>query len=209
MSTATLTNNHVLILNKNWTPLRTETLQKAISKVASTYADGTPKARVIDPDTFQTFTWDDWSKIQPEATEDYIATTRFSLKIPQIILLSRYEKTPRPKVHFNRRTLLKRDDHSCQYCGKRCAADEWSVDHVTPRAHGGQTTWENCVVACVKCNRRKADKTVQQAGMKLLKEPKKPDSNLMRFHSTKPVKSWSAFIGEAYHLVELVNDNQE
>ncbi|MFO7733991.1 MAG: HNH endonuclease signature motif containing protein, partial [Candidatus Aminicenantes bacterium] len=36
--------------------------------------------------------------------------------------------------------------------------------HVTPRAQGGQSRWENCVLACLACNKRKADRAVGLAG---------------------------------------------
>jgi len=43
--------------------------------------------------------------------------------------------------------------------------------------------------------------------MKLMREPKKPDMNLYRFDTYKPIKSWQAFLGEAYWSVQLENDN--
>lgn len=206
---AILTSNKVLVLNKNWTPVGTVTLQDALTKLFNTYDDGTPKARIIEPESYQTFTWEDWSKLQPLATDEKIASANMVFRIPEIILLSRFEKLPRPKAHFSRRTLLKRDGGRCQYCGKKCASDEWSVEHVVPRAQGGQTTWENCVVACLDCNRKKADRTPKQAGMRLLKEPKKPSANVLRFEVSKPVKSWEAFIGEAYWNVGIGDSDDE
>ena len=75
-----------------------------------------------------------------------------------------------------------------------------------PRAQGGLTTWENCVLACVECNRKKRDRTPSQAGMKLLSIPKKPDLKFFRFDTVTPLKSWKAFIDSAYWSVELEND---
>lgn len=85
-------------------------------------------------------------------------------------------------------------------------SEELTIDHVLPRALGGITAWDNCVLACVKCNRKKADKTLKQANMRLLKEPKKPDTNCFRFDTLKPVKSWESFLGTAYWCIELEND---
>lgn len=200
---AILTNEKVLVLNKNWTPVAAVTLQDAITKLCNTYKDGTPKAKIIEPESYQTFTWEDWGKLKLRADDRRIAAANMQFRIPEVILLSRYEKLPRPKAHFSRRTLYKRDKMICQYCGCKPAADEWSVDHVKPRAQGGQSTWENCVVACVKCNRKKADRTPEQAGMKLLTKPKKPDVSVMKFETFKPVKSWQAFLGEMYWNVSI------
>lgn len=114
---AILTTKKCLVLNKNWTPVGTVTLQRAIIMLFSTYNDGTPKARIIEPGTFQTFTWEDWGKIAPLVDDEKIAAANLFFRIPEIILLSRYEKLPRPKIHFSRRTLYKRDKLTCQYCG--------------------------------------------------------------------------------------------
>lgn len=64
--------------------------------------------------------------------------------------------------------------HNCQYCGHRFMTEELTFDHVVPRAKGGKTTWENILCACRSCNAMKGDRTVEQAGMKLITRPKKP-----------------------------------
>lgn len=206
--TTILQQRKCLVLNKNWRAIGTVSLEDAITKVFSTYNDGTPKAHIIEPESYQTFTWADWAKIQPDVNEEKISTVNMAFRIPEIIVLSKYEKMPKPKVHFSRRTLYKRDKMQCQYCGCKPGSEELTIEHVIPRSKGGLTTWENCVLACVACNRKKADKTPAQAGMKLLREPKKPDFNLYRFETYKPVKSWQAFLGEAYWSVELENENE-
>ncbi|ARV61596.1 HNH endonuclease [Nostocales cyanobacterium HT-58-2] len=71
----------------------------------------------------------------------------------------------------NRREVLRRDHHSCQYCG---SSKHLTLDHVIPRSRGGQHTWDNVVAACVRCNSRKGDRTPQEAGMPLRTKPKAP-----------------------------------
>lgn len=109
----TLRNRKCLVLNKNWAPVSAISLEDAITKVFSTYDDGTPKARIIEPESYTAMTWDDWSKIRPTVDEDKIAGSNIFFRIPEIILLSRYEKLPKPKVNFSRRTLYKRDKLTC------------------------------------------------------------------------------------------------
>lgn len=77
-------------------------------------------------------------------------------------------------VRFNRRNLYIRDQGQCQYCQRKVSTHEFTYDHVIPRKQGGTTCWENIVVACVPCNRQKADRTPQQAKMYLKKVPGKP-----------------------------------
>ena len=49
------------------------------------------------------------------------------------------------------------------------------MDHVLPKIYGGNDSWENLVCACTKCNSIKGDKTPEQAGLKLLRKPRKPN----------------------------------
>jgi 5-methylcytosine-specific restriction endonuclease McrA len=83
---------------------------------------------------------------------------------------------------------------------------ETSVDHILPRRLGGLTTWENVCLACVKCNSRKGGKTLEECGMKLLKQPYKPKFNQLSFEIK--IESWKHFISEIYWNVELQNDNK-
>lgn len=149
----------VLVLNKSWNPIGTISLQEAIVKLFSEYEDGTPKAKIIEPSSYQMVTWDDWSKLKPEATDEVIRAANISFRIPEVILLTKFEKLPQPRVHFSRRTLYKRDYYQCQYCLKRPGTEELTIDHVMPRSRGGLTSWTNCVLACVECNSRKANRT--------------------------------------------------
>ena len=82
-------------------------------------------------------------------------------------------------------------------------SEELTLDHVIPRAQGGESRWENCVLACLTCNKRKADHTPEQARMRLRKQPAKPTwKPLYAAHETR-IESWSKFVSEAYWNVEL------
>ncbi len=71
----------------------------------------------------------------------------------------------------NRREVLRRDKHTCQYCG---SSKHLTLDHVIPRSKGGKHSWDNVVIACEQCNSRKGDRTPSQAGMMLRTKPKAP-----------------------------------
>ena len=178
MATMTLEHRKVLVLNKAWQAVNIVPLQDAITMLFPENGQ-IPRARIIDVNQdFATFTWDDWSKIQPQDDEMVIRGVGRDFKIPEVILLSYYDKPARSRVRFSRRTIYKRDNNQCQYCGKTPGTEELTIDHVLPRCLGGETSWTNCVVACVSCNSRKDDKTLKQCGMRLLKEPHKPKFDL-------------------------------
>jgi 5-methylcytosine-specific restriction endonuclease McrA len=72
---------------------------------------------------------------------------------------------------LNNRTLFKRDNHLCLYCGNKFKTEDLSRDHVTPLFQGGKDLWVNVVSACKRCNNAKAGRTPEQANMKLLAIP--------------------------------------
>ena len=85
--------------------------------------------------------------------------------INELVTVMVYKQTGR--VMFSKANVLRRDHYRCAYCGRTGR----TIDHVLPRAQGGKTTWLNCVAACLKCNGDKADRTPEQAGMRLEIEP--------------------------------------
>src|SRR5271157_2892641 len=79
--------------------------------------------------------------------------------LPSVIRLTQPKKVPFRLRLASRQNILERDNYCCQYCGKRFAPKDLTLDHVIPRAQGGKRSWENLVAACGPCNRRKADRT--------------------------------------------------
>ncbi|HXZ99984.1 MAG TPA: HNH endonuclease [Candidatus Binatia bacterium] len=89
-----------------------------------------------------------------------------------IVRLLRNIHVPRRVLRPNRRNLLLRDDSTCQYCGLVAAPADLTVDHVVPVSRGGSPdSWENVVVACKRCNWRKADHLPIEVGMHLIRSP--------------------------------------
>lgn len=230
-----LASSKVLVVNKGWNAINIVTLEKAMKKLTGTYRNGEPKAVIIDClHHFREMTWADWAETMPDPNycpechkimdrdqiedgkckvcnhkvgEKGMKSVNAIFRIPRVIKLTRYEKIRPHKVKYNRRTIYRRDNNTCQYCGCRPGTKELSIDHVKPRAQGGKTTWENVVVACTSCNSKKADRTPEQAGMKLLRQPRKPE------HAFWPgdirVKDWETWLGAAYWLTELENDEPD
>jgi len=81
--------------------------------------------------------------------------------------------------------------------------EELTIDHVVPRSQGGVSSWENCVLACVACNHRKADRTPAQARMRLRKPPVRQTGGRYNAEHGMRVASWSKFVSEAYWNVTL------
>lgn len=119
--------------------------------------------------------------------------------IPSVVRSIEYIKPKKGGPAFSRKNIFIRDQLTCQYCGNQGRPDELTFDHVVPRCkwdmskHGTPTRWENIVTCCAPCNTKKADKTLKEAKMKLLREPKRPSPN----HFVLGLSPWSV-IEEAW-----------
>ncbi len=162
-------NERALVLNRSWYAITTTTARRAISLV---YADA---AQIICPTTYETHDFESWVLRGPADGDRVVRGVSFVVCVPEIIVLGSYDKVPQRSVAFSRRNLYRRDGFICRYCGRRPRTDELTIDHVVPRSHGGRTTWENCVLACEGCNKRKSNRSLIDAGMRLAVVPRAPN----------------------------------
>jgi len=137
----------VLLLNANYEPLNVCNMRRAVTLVML------GKAEIL------------------QDAEEAIRTCSGDLTAPSVVKMRYHVRRPIPKLRLSRHSILARDNYVCQYCG---SGKDLTIDHVIPRWVGGPQTWENLVTCCRKCNLKKADKTPQQANMKLKKEPRRP-----------------------------------
>lgn len=121
----------------------------------------------------------------------------WSYKIPSVVQLKGYVMKQRDKhIRFSRRNIFFRDDNTCQYCHKKFQPQKLTLEHVLPRCRGGATSWQNIVSACFPCNQRKEGMTPDEAGMKLKREPVRPQGNeFFRFAMPDEVpEAWKPYI---------------
>lgn len=105
----------------------------------------------------------------------YIRTVSQKYPRPSVIRLERMIKRPRIRVKLSKREVLRRDNYTCQYCGKK--VPHLTIDHIIPRSRGGEYKWSNLVAACPSCNHRKGGRALEQAHMHLLQMPSEPPSS--------------------------------
>ncbi len=181
----------VLVLNKMWIPIRVASVKRCLKLV---FAD---KASLVDPEDYAIYNWGEWT-ILPCADDEYsISTTRGDVKIPEVIVLLRYDKVYSKDLRLTKKNIYIRDKYKCQYTGKQLSYDEANIDHVIPRARGGKNTWDNLVVCSKEINSIKGDRTNEEAGLKLIKKPVRPSPDgphrLMDSKFNMP-ESWGKFL---------------
>ncbi len=198
---------NVLVLNKHYMAIRIVGVRRAFSLLFRDLAEVVS----LEEGKYSNYDFQSWCEVsqfrrhfEPDG-HDWISTINFYVAVPRIIRLLFYDRLPRSEVKFNRRNIFARDKNRCQYCGKRFATSELSLDHVIPRTLGGKTTWENIVCACAACNVKKGGRMPKQAGMTLIQKPIKPKHNpLVHVHlGHERYRSWKQFLDHAYWSVEL------
>ena len=186
-----------LVLNRNWQAINVATVARALIMLWN------ESAKVVDPADYQLYDWNDWSKLVPDRDEPFVQAVRQRFRVPEVVTLTEFDRLPSAAVTFSRRNVFKRDRFTCQYCGKQPGGDELTIDHVVPRAQSGESSWTNCVLACLECNKRKADRTPEQAKMRLRTQPARPTWKPVYSEHASRMESWSKFISEAYWNTEL------
>src|SRR6185436_8948776 len=205
-------NQQVLVLNRLWQAVNICSVRRALSLLFEGHAQVVFGDQDGDFRTFDFHAWRDFSSVQPPADhEPAIRTVSFRLRLPRVILLHAFDRVPRQEVKFTRHNIFERDKNMCQYCGHVFERTDLNLDHVVPRDRGGPTTWENIVCSCIPCNTRKSNRTPIEAGMRLVRKPKRPkwrpfvQVNLAVGNSHD---SWKRFLDLAYWNVELGEDVQ-
>lgn len=166
--------DRVLVLNRNWQPVNVVGVRRAFSLLWQDHA------RVIDTreGAFSPLDAEDWLELSLNAEVgpgwNYITTVRYRILIPKVLLLNSYDRLPLTEVKFNRENIFVRDQYTCQYTGRRCRPSELTLDHVIPQDRGGRTSWENIVTCAREINALKANRLPHEAGLKLLRRPRKP-----------------------------------
>ncbi len=179
-----------LVLNRSWIPIHVTIVRRAIGMLFR----GT--ALVVDPLSLTVMDFATWLRDPTDSTRRSIRTTSRWVAVPEVVQLCDYDRVPSFEAPFTRSSLLRRDDHRCQYCGVRPPQSQLTVDHVVPRSRGGRTNWENCVVACIRCNARKGDRPPSTAGLRLQRSPRAPRwAPHLQVRPAEWPGSWSQFLG--------------
>ena len=154
-------NRRVLLLNQSYEPIMVIGAKRAIILILSEKVDALENYR------------------------EFIHSVYLTLPLPSVIKLREYTRIQRRNIVLSRKNILKRDNHTCQYCS--ISSIPMTVDHIVPKQRGGEDSWYNLVAACVSCNTKKGNRTPKEIQMLLKKKPRKPT---MVLHLQKFVKQF-------------------
>ena len=190
MSAATsLLHTKVLVLNRSYLPVHITSVKHAFSLLYQGIA------HAVDAQ-YRTFDFDSWAALSTSVHDETIGLVSRVVRVPRVLLLLAYDRVPRRQVRFSRFNIYSRDRNQCQYCGRRHSRPELNLDHVVPRSQGGLSRWDNVVCSCHACNHRKGGRTPEQAGMRLLRSPRRPEWTpfMIETFSLQRYKEWGPFL---------------
>lgn len=183
----------VLVLNRNWQAIGVKT---PVDTFGMLVTDAATALHIEGDDIMSPLKWSDWIKLPIKEGDLIVNTPNMQIKVPKIIVLCKFDKVPKKRPRLSSKTLWVRDKGICAYTGKKLTPKEGNIDHIIPRSKGGQTSWTNCVLAHKDINSKKADKTPEEAGLKLLVTPTTPKEMPVTYYIRNKynIKEWEIFL---------------
>lgn len=199
----------VLKLNKQWIGFETLTIGSAVTFLASEHKGEKPGFAIAfdsvkdenDEWVFSSnptfLSWDEWVKLEVREGDRYIMTSRGKIRAPLVVICAKYAKLPVRQKRLSAGNIWERDGGVCQYTGQKVTKKTGNLDHVIPRDLGGRDTWENMVVSLTTLNTAKSNRTNEQMGYKLIRQPKAPKAtvSILRKHQA-PLPEQRPFLPE-------------
>src|SRR3989449_4112795 len=127
----------VLVLNKMFMAVHVINVRRAFILLCKELAEVVS----LEDGQFATYSFETWREVSEfrakhfrAEDDDWVRTATTEIQVPRVIRLTSYEKMPKHTVKFNRRNIFARDANQCQYCGKKFATSDLSLDHIVPRS---------------------------------------------------------------------------
>lgn len=168
MSTLT---KEVLVLNRHWLPVNVVSVRQALSMMA---AGAVEAIDFGDENYFLRIPWEKWLTLQVAEKDDFVATPRQKVRAPRVVVAATFDRLVMKRPKLSLRTLRERDHNKCAYTMRLLKPEECSMEHVLPKSKGGETRWDNVVLADKKINNQRGNKSHEEFSLKLKTKPFQP-----------------------------------
>ena len=123
------------------------------------------------------------------------------VEVPLVLKLGYAVKVPfrKSEIPCTRRGVLARDNHECQFVTQRgpCYSTADTIDHLHPKSKGGEKlSWTNLVASCATHNHQKSDRSMEEMGWRLKRQPKAPRGSV-RMNVTNAPSAWVPWLNPA------------
>ena len=196
-----LDKDFALVLNKFWIVISSLTVRKAV--VALMGGDEEPPVLALDMQRdvngnllyANPLEWSDWVNLPVREGDFYIQTNHSQIRCPTVVITRNFSKVPRKRPRLSLRSIFERDKGRCQYSNKLLSHSSATLDHVHPRSRGGKETFLNLVLCDKQINIMKANRTPEEAGLRLLRKPVvPPDMPISATITRANHRDWEPFL---------------
>lgn len=193
----------VLELNKSWYPIGLKTPKKVFENFVTGNLfglhmdwseDDIKNEDYSNPTDLRPMTWDEWIQLPVRDFDLSITTANMTIRIPNIVICSHFNQIITKPPKLSKKNIMLRDNFTCQFTGIQYDKKELNIDHIIPKSKGGKNTWENLVTCHKSINTKKGDKSMDEAKLKLIRTPYKPNSSSLFFNSRFTDPRWSIFL---------------
>ncbi len=119
-------------------------------------------------------TWEQWLETPVTKPHRVVRAASQLVAIPEVIIDRENDYVPMEILPLDLRGIYVRDKGIDQYTGEKITMEEASMDHILPKSRGGDSSWLNLVLASRQVNQFKADRTPEEAGLRLINKPRIP-----------------------------------
>ena len=77
-----------LVLNRSWQPILVTTVVRAL------VMPWNDSAKVVDPDEYRLYAWEEWTTLAPREGGPCIRTSRARLRVPEVVTLQHDDRLP-------------------------------------------------------------------------------------------------------------------
>lgn len=209
----------MLNVNSRWQAIGYKMVRKAITDCTGGLKGNSPPAKPFiieypkDIDGYYDFnqppidirpvSWDEWIEQPIRGHDSVINTPHKQIRVPTVIMSVNMDDNPSiKKKRPTKRDILIRDNYTCQYTGRQYHPHELTIDHVISKDEwrrrglpGTPDCWENLVASYWKINSDKSNKTLEEAGLVLIRKPKAPPAmRLSQLIRDIRHRDWKIFI---------------
>ncbi len=185
----------VLVVNRGWVVLGTQTIKGALVTLnSSTLGNDAGLAfnieyEQIDENTYnfekivniEPVKFEKWLTLPIRPYDAVIHTVKQAIRIPSVILAINCDETHLRKIKLTNKNILERDGFTCQWSGVKLPRHKLNVDHIISKDEwkrrglaGSPDNWRNMIACDKDLNSKKGNKSASELGLKLIREPKEP-----------------------------------
>lgn len=205
-----LNKNLVLVLNSGWQAIGVTSIKKALVAMFSTSDGENMAAQALDleyslnkegfvdfsaPEKTVETKIEDWLSLPIRDFDIPVHTAKRIVRAPIILITKNFSKMPYRSLRATKRNVYNHYGGRCIWTGKILSFNEMTLEHMIPKSHGGNESWQNLAPAQKDINNKRGNTPLKDFHLKpqfKLSEPKKTAVGALIVEAKRP--EWEYFM---------------